>query len=1305
MMRRIWYFLTDSRHLSIVGAVAVLAFIYVGAEALELALVWTLAALAVAGLVALLLWYLKRRRAERASMRLADAMGSGEAGAPSVPGADGPGAKAGAPSVPGADGPGAKAGAPARAEVDAIRNSMQQAIDTIKGSKLGAVAGTRALYELPWYMVIGNPAAGKSSAVTHSGLQFPIADNKVVQGVGGTRNCDWFFTTDGIVLDTAGRYAVADEHRAEWVGFLDLLKKYRKRAPINGIIIAVSIAELRGDDPTMGINLARSLRKRVQDLIERLEVFAPVYVMFTKADLIAGFGEFFARSEASERERVWGATMPYQRKTGNAHLLAFFDQAFDELNEGLHELSLANMGVQRRDLLAPGVFTFPLEFASIRAPLRAFLATLFEENPFQYKPMFRGFYFTSALQEGTPISAQSKRLVERFALQAPPEVLAVQAGDTGYFLLGLFRKVIFADRDLVSQHATRNKTRLKYGAFLTAILLLGVSLGAWSWSYLGNRQLVASVRADLDKVVKLQQNRLDLQSRLEALDVLQDRLEQLEKFRQERPLSLRMGLYQGQQLERKLLEEYFTGVREVMLKPVAARLEALLAEMNANADQLQAPHAANAGAAPAAASTSAIAAAAAAPAVLSSAGIPAATVAPPIASAAPSVPSAPASGATRQFQEASPTNVDDAYNALKTYLMLDDKTRAETGHLNDQLTRFWRGWLESNRGAMPREQLIRSAERLMSFYLAHIDDPSWPRFEQKLALVDQARENLRRVVRGMPARERIYADIRARAGTRFPALTVARLVGEQDQALVAGSHAVPGAYTREAWEKYVDSAFRDAATHELQSSDWVLKTATKDDLTLEGSPEQIYKGLVDLYKADYAKEWQKFVQGVSISDMNGFNGAVNAMNRLGDPQSSPVATLLGAIHEQTSWDNPRAANAAVQEARSGLGSWFRTNVLRSAPSNVNINLNLPVAGSAFDKPSGVVGREFAGFGKLVSARDKDASLMRSYLEALSKLRSRLNQLKNQGDPGPGARQFMQQTLEGSGSELADALRYVDEQMLTGMSEPQKQAIRPILVRPLMQTFAVIIAPCEAEINKTWLAQVYEPFKTTLANKYPFAPGARIEASGAEIAQFFGPDGVVAKFVNTAMGPLVVRRGDVLAARTWADMGIHLAPQAVARFPGWIAPIGAGGVATSSAAAQTIFQIQPIPAPGTLEYTVEIDGQQLRYRNTPSQWNNMVHPSPQGAPGARITAVAFDGRSVELFNQPGQFGLKRMIEAAERKRKDGGVYELRWSSGAISVSFDLKITSSPESSGQGAAAPQDQGFRGMQLPETIVGAAP
>jgi len=1237
-MSRLWQFLTNRRVVAVIGLTVFAAVLFLGAETLEIAALWAV----LAGLLLLAAWgawwLLRVRRTRRLAAELSAAI---------------------APSSLEDD-----KNQALRKDAAVLRKGMQEAINTIKTSKLGLTRGAAALYELPWYMIIGNPAAGKSSAIKHSGLTFPIPGSKAVQGVGGTRNCDWFFTTDGILLDTAGRYSVHEADRAEWFSFLDLLKKHRARAPINGILVAVSVAELAGGSPEASIELAKSLRTRVQELTERLGVYAPVYVIFTKADLIAGFADFFHGSERGERERVWGATLRYNRRSSPQDVLAFFDQHFDELHDGLKEMSLASMAANRSMAMRPGVFTFPLEFATLRPQLRAFLATLFEENTWQFKPVFRGFYFTSALQEGAVDNLASRRVASRFDLRlheqkgaARGEVKGEAAGEqSGYFLLELFRKVIFADRDLVKRYTSPSSTRLKYGAFFAATIVLGCALGGWSWSYMGNRQLVANVQADLDKVAKLQARRSDLQSRMEGLEILQDRIEQLDKYKAGRPWALSFGLYQGQAVERKLRDEYFAGVREVMVLPVAGAIEALLTETNANAAQLD-----------------------------------------------PNAKAAPAARPGQPYQDASPTNVGDAYNALKTYLMLADKSHAEPGHLNDQLTRFWRGWLAANRGAMTHEQTIRSAERLLTFVLAHVDDQAWPQITPKLSLLDTARENLRRVVRGTPARERVYADIRTRAATRFPAVTVARIVGEQDQALVVGSYAVSGAFTRDAWEKYIQGAVRDASNRELQSTDWVLKTVAKDDLTLEGSPEQIQKTLVDLYKTDYAKEWARFMQGITIAELNGFEGSVQAMNRLGDPQASPLAKLLKTVYEQTAWDDPTQARVVSSQVKRGLMGWFREVVLRQAPSEARQVADamgpLPAAGV---QAAGPIGREFAGVARLVGVKEKDASLMTGYLDALSKLRSRLNGLKNQGDPGPGAKQLMQQTLEGNGSELADALKYVDEQMLTGMSDSQRQMLRPLLVRPLVQTFAMIVLPSESEINKTWQAQVVEPFQKSLAAKYPFAPGAQVQATAGEIGQVFGPEGVVAKFVGTTMGPLVVRRGDVLASRTWADIGITLAPQAVSGFPGWVAPLSANGVAASSGP-QQVFQLLPMAAPGVTEYTVEIDGQQLRYRNTAPVWVNMVHPGPQGSSGVKISAITFDGRTVELFSEPGQFGLEKMIGAAEKKRLGAGLAELRWSAANVSVGITLKVVSNA-GAGAGDTQQAGRGFNGLRLPDAIVGRA-
>ena len=1274
MMHTTWQFLTSRTSLLVIGWLAFAALLLIGATLLEVPLSYAFGVLAIAFSLGILVWLWRRRRRLKNANALGGMLDSQFNAAPVNPAQ--------------------------RQEHDVIKKRMLDAIATIKGSKLGHLSGDAALYELPWYMVIGNPAAGKSTAIASSGLQFPFADSKVVQGVGGTRNCDWFFTTDGILLDTAGRYSVVDEDRAEWFGFLGLLKKYRKKAPINGIIIAVSVAELTGNRPEFAINLAKNLRMRVQELTEKLEVHAPVYVVFTKADLITGFNEFFQDAERGERDRAWGATLPYSQSTTSQQVLDQFDARFDELYDGLKDMSQANMALQWRERMPPGVFTFPLEFSSIKAPLRAFIATLFEENPFQFKPVFRGFYFTSALQEGESVSASSKRVAQRFDIKLQPHELAEHHNQHGYFLLNLFRKVIFADKDLVAQYASPNKTRLRYAAFFAATALVGLTLGGWSYSYMGNRKLVANVEADLQQAVKLQEQRMDLQSRFNALTILQDRIEQLEQMRENRPLKLSMGLYQGDLLERKLREEYFAGVREVMLKPVAQSLESFLTEVNNNAAQLQ--PAVKVGAEltrpnePVPGVTGA--SAAAAPAT----GAPAA-----IASGAPVMIAAPTSSAL--FKDASPTSAEDAYNALKTYLMLSDKPRAEGGHLNDQLTRFWRGWLDANRGAMSREDMIRNAERILTFYIAQTADTSWPTIEAKLALVDTTRDNLRKVVKGMPARERAYADVRARAATLFKPMTVASIVGDQDKTLILGSHAIPGAFTREALT-YVQDSFREAANKELQSADWVLKTSTSDDLTLSGSPEQIQKALMDMYKADYAKQWQMFVQGVTVSDLNGFDAAAVAMNRLGDPELSPLNKLINTVYEQTSWDNPSLVDAGLQRAKRGFTGWFKEVILRRKPSQVNVNIPVDPKAAAANAalPLGPVGREFSGVARMVVASDQGASLMKGYMSQLSKLRTRFNMIKNLGDPGPGAKMLMQQTLAGSDSELQDAVKFVEEQMLVGMSDSQKAAIRPILVRPLMQSFAVLIKPTEIEIDKVWRAQVAGPYQKGLGTKFPFTTAAGSEATNEEIGVMFGPSGAIANFFTTTVGPLADRRGDEIIPKQWFGMGVTLAPQVLTSFPGWIAPLSAAGVANVAAATpsgepQTMFDLQAIGATGASEFTLEIDGQAIRWKGQPQTWVHMRWPNAQGEPGCRITAITPDGRTVVLLNEPGRFGLNRMVETAKREKREGGGYKLTWENSGVSVSVHLKVIGrAPAPAPERASAPVNTGFKNLRLPESIIG---
>ncbi|WP_052106830.1 type VI secretion system membrane subunit TssM [Novilysobacter defluvii] len=1230
-MRSFWmnlrYWLGDYRVLAALAVLGAAVVAYFGKDGLLAAGGWLLAPLVAGALAWLLVLAVRRYRARRAAEGL-DAMVAGQA-----------------------DQAVADAEPAGKAQAEALRERMGEAVRAIKSSRIGQAKGTAALYELPWYVIIGNPAAGKSTAILNSGLRFPFEDNRsaVIHGLGGTRNCDWYFTTEGIVLDTAGRYSVSAEDRLEWLTFLDLLKKHRPRAPINGIIIAASIAELSGSKPEFAIDLAKNLRQRVQELTERLEVHAPVYVVFTKADLINGFSDFFHGLDPSERENAWGATLPYEAGS-QEDALASFDRHFDELAEGLREAGLAQMAMARGRGVAPGLLTMPMEFNGIKPALRTFIATLFEDNPYQFKPVFRGFYFTSALQEGVAVQPATERVERQFALAGAEGGgrEPVAPADSSYFLQGLFRRVIFADRGLVRQYSSRGRTRLRHASFFAAVLVLGAVLAAWTWSYTGNRQLVADVAADLEHATAVQAGSVDLGSRIQALLVLQDRLEQLERYRSERPPGLGFGLYQGRALEAKLRAEYFHGMRQVMLEPVTARLEDFLAQVVDNRASLRTP-------------------------AVPAEGEPG--------------PGADERGEPRLYEEASPIDPQDAYNALKAYLMLADPARVEALHLGDQLTRFWRGWLEANRGDMPREEMLRAAGRLMSFHVRQSGEPGWPRTEARYSLVDDSRQALREVMRGASARDRVYAQIKARAATRFSPVTVAGLLGDEHSGgLLVGSHQVPGAFTRRAWEEYVSDAIAEAAGAELSSTDWVLESTVQSDLTLAGSPQLITAELAALYKAEYAREWQRFVQGVSVAGFGDFPDAVERMNSLGDPAASPLRALLEAVHHETVWDNPAAASELAGVARGGLVAWFNRVIMRRNPTGVAMQVD-PETGQAAPPAAGPVGTRFSGLARLLASHEGGPPLLDRYFESLGGVRSRFNAIHNQGDPGPGARKLMQQTLDGEGSELSATLRLVDEHMLNGLAAEERAMLRPLLLRPLVQGFAALVGPTEDELNRTWMAQVHQPFEDGIGRRYPYAADADVEAAKADIDRIFGPAGAIARFGEDALGALVIRRGNTLAPRRWADIGIGLGPELVAGYGQWVGGSAADGP-------RMVFQVLPMPARGR-EYTLVVDGQRLRYRNTPPQWHTFELPG-DGVPGVEITAVTGDGREVQVFNAPGSGAAEAMFAAADAAVLGDQHYRLAWNRDGAEVAVELRIISSVQPN----ATPGDS--VGLRLPRLVAG---
>ncbi len=472
-------------------------------------------------------------------------------------------------------------------ELALLGERLRDALTTLRGSKKRGVFAGAYLYDLPWYMFIGPPGAGKTTALVHSGLKFPLSDAKApspLKGVGGTRNCDWWFTDDAVLIDTAGRYTTQDSREAvdsaAWLGFLKLLKTFRTRQPINGVIVSISLSDLAILPEEERAGHARAIKARIRELHTQFNVRFPIYVLFTKCDLIAGFAEFFANLGKEEREQVWGMTFPLDEGKAEGGAVATFVEEFDlvveRLNDRLLERMQAEPDIGARSL----IYGFPQQFASVRDVAADFLDEIFRPSRLEARPLLRGVYFTSGTQNGTPIDRLMGAISGQFGLSRQT-VTAFSGTGKSFFLQRALKDVAFAEAGVVSVDAKleRRQTLIQRSAYVAAGVALVLLTAAWATSYATNTALIGVENTQADQYnaqyadLAKKPGDTSLPALLPALATLRSLPGGYADRERSPGLLASFGLYQGYKLGAQANAAYYRALNSLLLPRLLARLE------------------------------------------------------------------------------------------------------------------------------------------------------------------------------------------------------------------------------------------------------------------------------------------------------------------------------------------------------------------------------------------------------------------------------------------------------------------------------------------------------------------------------------------------------------------------------------------------------------------------------------------------------------------------------------------------------------------------------------------------------------
>ncbi|KMM87013.1 type VI secretion system protein ImpL [Pseudomonas taetrolens] len=458
-----------------------------------------------------------------------------------------------------------------------LRARFKDALRTLKTSSVYRGHSERWREELPWYVLMGPPASGKTSLLDFSGLDFPLnkIDRKLTRNTRGTEHCDWYFAEHGVLIDTAGRYLSQGPGNVDasgWNTLLGLLRKRRRERPLNGVLVTLPVDLLFSDAEERLSSLAEEVRLRLQEVHATLHVEVPVYLVLSKADTLPGFTEFFDSLTREESEQVLGASFGKEQNGSDVSLVR---AEFEALLSRLNSQVITRMHQERDSQRRGRILDFPHQLGNIGERLCLFVDMAFTGNRYQRASPLRGFYLTSAphLKQRTQVVTQD------IASGAPMKTQDLPTLHSGrsHFIRHLLSRVIFPEAQLASLDK-RERRRIHWGQramYAGALATLGAMGLLWTGSFSANHERLDTLRG-LAQHADTQRSLLSPQDDARAtLDILETYYAATRVFPAAGDVALyeRTGLYQGTASHSVLNQAYERELETRLLPKVARQLE------------------------------------------------------------------------------------------------------------------------------------------------------------------------------------------------------------------------------------------------------------------------------------------------------------------------------------------------------------------------------------------------------------------------------------------------------------------------------------------------------------------------------------------------------------------------------------------------------------------------------------------------------------------------------------------------------------------------------------------------------------
>ncbi|HGX3311233.1 TPA: type VI secretion system membrane subunit TssM [Pseudomonas aeruginosa] len=1100
--------------------------------------------------------------------------------------------------------------------------------------------GRNALYQMPWYLVLGQENSGKTSFVNRSNQSFSLTgevkagSRRLQEDPDKIYTIDWWMGDQAVLIDPPGEIisqprigtdakdvgiqdaAAVDKgvsprrlpaglpedlHSRLWDSFVGWLGRNRSRRPLNGVVLMVSLVTLLNQKPSDRKALAALLRARLTELSRELGTRPPLYVVLSKFDLLEGFETLFARLPRSAREDIFGFTFTLDSvRDYDAWLEELgvrYDAFLDRLNEQVFDAMADVAETSQRESL----YSLVRQLSGLRPVLLGFLADVMGSDRFATPALPRGVFFSSVYQQGVLNNAFVASAAQTYDLREPVNDVHPSGRAMVYFAQQLFQRIIYPESGLAGDNPRvlaqkKHALALRFGiASLGSVLIIG----GWYHYYTVNRDKALNVlERSRDFSASAIDGKLDPTGRnlLQPLNQISNAVAVYGDYRDAWPLVADMGLYQGRAIGPKVDEAYLALLSQRFLPALA-------------------------------------------------------------------------SGVMEELDGAD-TDSDAQLAALRVYRMIEDRPNRRPPVVEGWMAAQWQT-------AFPGEDRVQRALMRHLEYAMKYADTRLPQYQARVMVVQ-------RHLRQIPLPERVYMTMRREAGASLrspldlrneigpafdivyqPELETAKR--EEGDYLPANGR-IDALLTAKGYRNYFAPHSEDL-TELAMIDQWALGERNKIDYS-EADKAALAERIRAIYSRDYVDTWQRNLNQLEVRDFQDIAQAVGILGSVTSP-AAPLRRLVETVRDNSELG---AKTAPAKTGAETVADKAAALVEKTVKSTDDAQTAPPIMDIA---------RAFTPMSQLLDAKGERASYLDETMLAIGSVQDKVRIVHDSPDRGKAALGVVLERFSLKGPDPIANL----QRIAAGLPEPMNHQVGKLAD----ESSRVILVEALRELERRWDADVYRFYRERLANRYPFNPASREEASLEDFTAFFGPQGRLQQFRDKYLNLFLEENLEALYSERLggylvrADVLTQLESADRIR-DAFFNSRGLLGVQ---------FYIEPLGlAPNKRSSSLSVEGQLVTYNHGPTTstaliWPNTLAPSNE----SRMTLVNAGGSSSGLVYR-GPWSLYRLLSQARLN-------------GATSTSVDISF-SAPDG-GMRYRISTEKGnnpftqplFKGFVLPQTLL----